>query len=365
MTKRALIVLNNFAGGGAERSMAKYIVELSRGGYDVVAITLDDRADFALPQGFKWLHLSPRGAGIPFLRYGIQARKLCKLIDSEGGSTAFDIKISTLVDADKVVSRLKDDSFLFRLANDYYARALRKKYPRFIQSIRLMALKKRYENGKIICVSSELEYGTRSFMNRNDEFIRTIYNPFDFDRIRTLSKRPDPDTPAEPYVIHVGRPVQQKRHDLLIQAYKKSGIPHRLVLLGSTTERIRDMARMARIEDRVTFIEFKENPYPLIANADALILSSDREGLPSVVIEALICGTPVVSTRCRYGPSEILTGPQARFLVEPGDAEALSSAIRAILADPPDLTQVDLDKFHANRFVPALEDFAAMKLHNA
>ncbi len=120
------------------------------------------------------------------------------------------------------------------------------------------------------------------------------------------------------------------------------------------------MVKKAGIEDRVVFVDSRQNPYPLIANADALILSSDWEGLPGVVVEALICGTPVVSTRCNYGPSEILTGPQASFLVEPGDAVALASAIRAILDEPPDLKQVDLDKFRSSGFVKRLEEFAAM-----
>jgi glycosyltransferase involved in cell wall biosynthesis len=360
MRKRALIVMNNFAGGGAERTISKYITELARNGYDVLVVTLDDRVDFELPQDFRWRRLPPSRTRPRFVRRWMRSRQLRRVIEEEGGISAFSIRISTLSEADIVVSLTGYDGFIYRFANDYQAKAQRIGYPWFIQKIRERNIRSTYGRSRILCISEGLAEGARRMLRRDDERIRTIYNPFDFDQVRKLSRVADPDIPAVPYIIHVGRAVRQKRHDLLIQAYKESGIPHKLVLLGRTTERVKKLVKDASLEDRVVFVGFKQNPYPLMANAEALVLSSDWEGLANVLVEALICGTPVVSTRCRYGPSEILTGPQARFLVEPGDTAALATAIRTVVTDPPDVTGVDLEKFRLEGLVRKLEDFAAM-----
>ena len=78
------------------------------------------------------------------------------------------------------------------------------------------------------------------------------------------------------------------------------------------------------------------------------MLSSDFEGLPTVLIEALACGTPVVSTDCPTGPAEILTGPLAGFLVPRRDPAALAATTRAALAEYPPVEQAEiLDKVSA------------------
>ena len=69
-----------------------------------------------------------------------------------------------------------------------------------------------------------------------------------------------------------------------------------------------------------------------MAHAELVVLSSDFEGFPLVLIEALAVGTPVVSTDCPHGPNEILTGPLARWLTPVGDASALATTIDAALA---------------------------------
>ncbi|HFB83548.1 MAG TPA: glycosyltransferase, partial [Thermodesulfatator sp.] len=85
----------------------------------------------------------------------------------------------------------------------------------------------------------------------------------------------------------------------------------------------------------VSLVGFRANPYPFIARADLVALSSIREGLPTVLIEALALGTPVVSTDCPHGPREILAEGRYGPLVPVGDATSLAQAMYQTLSSPP------------------------------
>jgi glycosyltransferase involved in cell wall biosynthesis len=110
---------------------------------------------------------------------------------------------------------------------------------------------------------------------------------------------------------------------------------------------------------RVTVAGFQPNPYPWIAGADLLVLCSDHEGLPNVIIEALAVGTPVVSTDCPSGPREILGDALAQCLVQVGDMAALAHAISAALVDPPDISGIDLARFDSQTVSAAYERLAS------
>jgi glycosyltransferase involved in cell wall biosynthesis len=81
---------------------------------------------------------------------------------------------------------------------------------------------------------------------------------------------------------------------------------------------------------------FHPDPTPFYKTADLFVLSSDYEGFGNVIVEALACGTPVVSTDCPSGPGEILDGGRYGRLVPAGDAEALAGAIEAALSETHD-----------------------------
>ena len=119
---------------------------------------------------------------------------------------------------------------------------------------------------------------------------RTIYNPFNFSNIRSRSL--EYQVEEKNYIIHVGRFDIQKRHDILLKAYKKSKISENLMLIGDYNnplgKKTLDMIIRMDLEKRVILKGTLENPYPYIGGAKALILSSDYEGLSTVIIEALI-----------------------------------------------------------------------------
>lgn len=143
-----------------------------------------------------------------------------------------------------------------------------------------------------------------------------------------------------PVVLGVGRLNPQKDFVTLIRAFARARAraPARLLILGEGPEREaleREVANHGlRLDEDVALPGFVADPYPFMASAGVFVLSSVREGLPTVLIEALASGTPVVSTDCESGPNEILAGGRYGTLVPVGDVDALSDAIVATLAGP-------------------------------
>ncbi len=112
----------------------------------------------------------------------------------------------------------------------------------------------------------------------------------------------------------------------------------RLILLseGKLEDELRATISGLGIEQDVDIHGFVSNPYAYMARADVFVLSSIFEGLPTVLIEALGCGCPVVSTDCPDGPREILEDGRWGQLVDVGDEEGLAAAILETLENPPD-----------------------------
>ncbi len=135
--------------------------------------------------------------------------------------------------------------------------------------------------------------------------------------------------------LAVGRLVRQKRFDLLIDAFALGGRPgDRLAIIGEGPWRRRLDARAARrgLAGRFLLPGHVGNLVPWFAHADAFVLSSDYEGLPAVLVEALAAGLPVISTRSSPGVSALLDG--LGRLVEAGDVPGLAAAIAADLPPP-------------------------------
>lgn len=132
--------------------------------------------------------------------------------------------------------------------------------------------------------------------------------------------------------LAVGRLARQKRFDLLLEAFARGARPaDRLAIVGEGSWRRRLEARAARlgIADRLLLPGHTGDLLPWFAHADALVMSSDYEGLPAVLVEALAAGLPVISTRSSAGVAALLDGHGQT--VETGDVPALAAALAADL----------------------------------
>ncbi len=172
------------------------------------------------------------------------------------------------------------------------------------------------------------------------ERIKVIHNPsvVRADIIRRANEPLDHPWFGEgkpPVLVAVGRLEPQKDYPMLIEAFARVRINRdaRLIILGEGRERegLEALIKARGLENDVRLEGFVSNPQAYVARSDLFVLSSRWEGLPTVLIEALCCGTPVVSTDCPSGPQEILAGGTYGPLVPVGDAEAFSQAINAAL----------------------------------
>ena len=177
--------------------------------------------------------------------------------------------------------------------------------------------------------------------------------------------------PGEPPVIlGVGRLVYQKDFPTLIKAFSlvRQQRPARLMILGEGMDRpkLESLVRELGLENEVALPGFTENPYAYMAKASVFALSSVYEGFGNVVAEAMAVGTPIVSTDCESGPSEILENGKYGYLVPVGDAEFLADAINATLNNPilsEELKQrsqtFSIDRVAA-RYLEVLHDFSVL-----
>src|SRR6516165_2249344 len=167
------------------------------------------------------------------------------------------------------------------------------------------------------------------------ERITVIYNPIDLAGIEAMAGADETASWNVPTIINVGRLVEQKDQETLVRAFAKvrSRRPCRLVILGEGEKRevLVALAQKLGVGSEVLMPGFIANPYSWMKKSAVFVLSSKFEGLPTVLIEAMQCGIPVISADCPSGPAEILEHGQWGRLFLPGDVDALASAIEDAL----------------------------------
>jgi glycosyltransferase involved in cell wall biosynthesis len=169
--------------------------------------------------------------------------------------------------------------------------------------------------------------------------ICVVYNPVVSSQLIKLSNEKFDhewfDNEEVPVILSIGRLTSQKNFPMLINAFSLLLESHRarLVILGKgeLQEDLENLVIKLNIREKVSFPGFVTNPFMWMKNASLFVLSSDYEGLPGTLIQAMACGTPVVSTDCPSGPKEILENGQWGRLVPMRDVESLSRAMAATL----------------------------------
>jgi glycosyltransferase involved in cell wall biosynthesis len=210
-------------------------------------------------------------------------------------------------------------------------------------------------------------------LNIPPEKIAVIYNPIVSDDLllqaRSGCSHPWFQQGKPPVVIAVGRLEATKDFALLIQAFARvrKSREARLMILGEGPARpeLETLIATLKLQDCVDLPGFVANPYSFIRRASLFVSSSRREGFGNVIVEALACGVPIVSTNCP-GPCEILCDGKWGTIVPVGDVEALAKAVDAILQRPVLFQKHSIERSKAFGVTRAVDKYLNRLLaHNA
>lgn len=345
MTRPAAFFLHGFEMGGAQRRSLALAGELARRGWRVDMLVAVDGGPLRpeVPPGVRvielggrlarlpWIGARRRGrvrAAIPALAAYLRSEEPAVLMAAANHAALAAVAAHTLAGRPEVGLVLRASNSLSatrRSLSDRLKRlAVRWAYPRA---------------DAVAAVSQAIAGELTALQPRLAGRVRVVVHPvIGRDQAALMAQPADhpwfaPEGP--PVVLGVGRMVPQKDFATLIRAVARlrRERPLRLVILGDGPEReaLAGLACRLGIADAVDLPGFDPNPLPFMKAASAFVLSSRWEGMPGVLIEAMACGCPVVSTDCPGGSAEVLRGGELGPLVPVGDADALASAIRSVL----------------------------------
>jgi len=221
-----------------------------------------------------------------------------------------------------------------------------------------------YDN--IVTICDEMKEETANlFPFLKDKLLR-IYNPFNFNRILTLSEENVENVYyKENFIIAIARlTTHQKDFPTLIKGFKRAkelgGIAEKLLILGDgpDREKIEKMIANENMEKDIILLGSIKNPYPWLKQAKIFVHSSKYEGLPTVLIEALILNKKVISSSCPTGSKEILENGRIGDLYEIGDYEKLAYYIIESLKNSSlnkELIEKEIQKFSREEVIKDYE----------
>ena len=171
---------------------------------------------------------------------------------------------------------------------------------------------------KVVALSKNVMYDEADFFKIKKGKLLTIYNPCDIEAIRAKGSEVLNDKVFEAIrqvsdylVITAGRVVEQKGQWHLIRAFSevvKQNKKAKLVILGEgdMQDYCNELIRSMNLQDNIYMLGFHSNIYPYLSRADVFCFSSLYEGFGNILLEAMACGLPIISTDCDAGPRELL-----------------------------------------------------------
>lgn len=208
---------------------------------------------------------------------------------------------------------------------------------------------------KIIAICDEMKEEAKNLFNIPEEKLERLYNPFDIEKVKrerlndTEVTEEDKKYLQEDYMVAVSRLVKGKGREDLIEIYsklKEKGVKEKLYILGDGNQKqeLQNKIENLNLQNDVFLLGQKKNPYPWMKNAKIFLHTSYGEGLPTVFLESMICGTPVIAYDCPTGPKDILGKNEYGVLVKTGDKAKFEEEIIKLLLNT-DKQQEYIDKF--------------------
>jgi glycosyltransferase involved in cell wall biosynthesis len=333
------VVLRAFEGGGAQRDMILLCNALVAKGVQLVVLTLRPEGPLRslLDPSIRVVEVA--GGKIRYAVPGLR-RRLRELLPAAVVSSEASLNLCTLI-AVRLLPRRQRPKLVLREVGSPSIAQLHDPYAQNRIAYRILRRLYRYADRIVV-----LTEGARRDLRENfavpDGVIavmltNAVIPPATAERLTQWDGETGRD---EDLVVCVGRLSPEKDQRMLIRAMTMlpSNLQWRLAMVGDGVERAALEALVGELglADRVIFTGQVADPFAWMMRARVAVCASIYEGLCNAVIEALACGTPVVSTNCPYGPFEILQGGRFGALTPVGDAEAMAEAIAAALVETPD-----------------------------
>lgn len=336
-SKLISFLLNDLSDGGVERVTLNLAEGLLEKGYEIHFICFQKKGDFLsqVPEEIQIIDLKVNRAfkSIPALSKYIKKYKPDVLF-----SAKHYINVMALITKSLSFTKTK---IVVAGHGMFFPEQQSKLLTRFMQFLYPKA-------DKIIAVSQGVAENIAASAKIDQNLIEVIYNPVITEQLKEKVNEeiPFPKEANTKYILSVGRLSKEKDFATLINAFEKvhDVICSKLIIIGEGPERekLENLISKKNLENSISLSGFSANPYATLKHGDLFVLSSLTEGLPTVIIEALYCGVPVISTDCPSGPREILENGKFGKLVSVGDESELASEILRTLDE-----SVDKEKLKA------------------
>jgi N-acetylgalactosamine-N,N'-diacetylbacillosaminyl-diphospho-undecaprenol 4-alpha-N-acetylgalactosaminyltransferase len=306
------VLIYSLSGGGAERVVSYLLSYFIKNNINVCLILMNTSIKYDLPEVVD-VHFieksNPTESGlikafkIPFLAY--KYAKLVKKLKLTH-SLSFLTRPSFI---NVLASQLTKYSFKV-ITNERAFPSLQYSYKGFQSTFNKKLIKSLYKKSDLVISNS---YGNASDLVDNFEVpskkMQVIHNPIDLDKINRIQPIKSFYDPKRFNIITLGRLDKGKNHTMLIKAIHKLQNPLLKLYIfgvGDIQEELEDLMNKLDVNAQVSLMGFDSNPYQYLKAADLFIFGSNHEGFPNVLLEAMACGLPILTTNCQSGPSEIM-----------------------------------------------------------
>jgi len=336
MSKKIAFMINSLAGGGAEKLVKTLLEQLQNDGWSVELICLEKDDLYSVDKNIKVTYLTDWDKSVSGVKKLLYLPILAFILFNYIKKHQIETVQSHLFRANYVNLLSK---YFFRSAHNVqvvnHSVISRYKNEGMTGRISLYLIKKLYPFAdKIISVSSVVQKDMQELFGFKN-YKKVIYNMFDLNEIQNLSREKVHDfkfDTTKSYIVSVGRLIPLKRNHDLIYALTKLDSNVELIFIGEGKEKenLINLAKELDVSKRVHFLGWVDNPYMYIYHSNILACTSQTESFGNVLVEAMACEVPVVSTKCG-GPEEIIDDEVDGYLVDIGDVESMVEKINLIL----------------------------------
>lgn len=352
--------------GGAERVISLLLKELeNEQNIKVHFIMMEDGIEYDLPRSISPIILSSsKKSGLQkLIELPFVAWKLKKYIKEN----SIDTVMSFLYRPNYVNILAKIFGSSHRSIINIRSTTSRYKDEGILGKVNLFLINTLFNKADLILSNSKgVDEDLKSLMSITTN-TKIIYNPVDIEYINS-KKDICEDVDFEfkknkKYIISVGRLIPLKRNIDLIKAFfelQKNDYSLELIFLGDGVlkEELKVECIKLGINEKIHFLGNVKNPFYYLNRSDLFVLNSEIEGFPNVLVEAMACGLPVISSDCKSGPREILEEEKYGLLYPVGDVDTLIEKMKTYLYE--DIYKENIKNENLRR----IEDFNIDKIMN-